>query len=92
LGFKDYAESTYVPVQASSDAISFDEVTVVIPTLNEEAAVGKVIAELNEEGFHNILVVDGYSSDGTVNVVKGNGTRVLYQHGPGKTGALKTRH
>ncbi|MCW4023423.1 MAG: glycosyltransferase family 2 protein [Candidatus Bathyarchaeota archaeon] len=85
-----YSESVSISVQASRDAVSFDEVTVVIPTLNEEKAVGKVIEELTLEGFHNILVVDGYSSDGTVEVAKVNGTQIIYQHGSGKTGALKT--
>jgi dolichol-phosphate mannosyltransferase len=87
---QDYSEPVSASVKEASEAISFDDVTIVIPALNEKEAVGKVIAELNHEGFHNILVVDGYSDDGTVDVVKDNGTRLIYQHGPGKTGALKT--
>ncbi len=67
-----------------------DKLTVVIPTLNEEEAIGSVIGELSNEGYHNILVVDGYSTDNTVKVAGLNGARIIFQHGKGKTGALKT--
>ena len=43
-----------------------DDVTVVLPTLNEEEAIGQVIHELKQAGYRNILVVDGYSTDATV--------------------------
>jgi dolichol-phosphate hexosyltransferase len=66
------------------------EITVVIPTLNEEAALGKVLDELLSLGIRNILIVDGYSSDGTVQVAKKFGVEVIFQQGKGKTGALKT--
>jgi dolichol-phosphate hexosyltransferase len=65
-------------------------VTVVIPTLNEKDAIGPVIDELRKEGFYNILVVDGYSKDGTPEVAKTRGAMVLQQVGPGKAGALAT--
>lgn len=65
-------------------------ITVVIPTLNEEEGIAKVIEELHSLGITNILVVDGYSRDRTVEVARGLGARVIYQHGKGKTGALKT--
>ncbi len=64
-------------------------ITVVIPTLNEEQGIAKVIEELHSLGITNILVVDGYSSDRTVDVAKSLGARAIYQHGKGKTGALK---
>lgn len=53
------------PIIIDSAVVAFDDVTIVIPALNECEAVGKVIDELNREGFLNILVVDGYSKDGT---------------------------
>jgi len=65
-------------------------VTVVIPTLNEKEAIGSVIDELRGEGFYNILVVDGYSKDGTPEVARDKGVQVLQQTGPGKAGALST--
>ena len=67
-----------------------DKVTVVLPTLNEEEAIGKVIDELVSEGYSNILVVDGYSSDKTVEIAKAKGVKVIYQKGKGKAGAIKT--
>jgi dolichol-phosphate mannosyltransferase len=65
-------------------------ITVVIPTLNEEEAIGDVLKELHGLGIRNILVVDGYSSDKTVDIAKQSGARIVFQHGRGKTGAIKT--
>ena len=67
-----------------------DDFTVVIPVLNEEEGIGSVIQGVKGEGYHNILVVDGYSTDETVSIAQKNGVRVVYQHGVGKTGAIKT--
>jgi dolichol-phosphate mannosyltransferase len=66
------------------------EVTVVIPTLNESDAIGRVIDETRAQGYNNILVVDGYSTDGTAETVRAAGVKALYQHGCGKAGAVKT--
>ncbi len=65
-------------------------ITVVIPTLNEEEAIGKVLDELQSLGFNNIMIVDGYSTDRTVEIAKQFGVQTIRQHGKGKTGALKT--
>jgi glycosyltransferase involved in cell wall biosynthesis len=65
-------------------------VTIVIPTLNEQEAIGKVLDELFSIGLKNILVVDGYSSDHTLDTVKNYPISIFFQHGKGKTGALKT--
>ncbi|BCU69065.1 glycosyltransferase family 2 protein [Stygiolobus caldivivus] len=67
-----------------------DLVTVVLCTLNEEEAIGKVIDDLKKEGFNNILVIDGYSTDKTAEIAESKGARVIYQHWEGKTGAVKT--
>jgi glycosyltransferase involved in cell wall biosynthesis len=67
-----------------------DQVTVVVPTLNEAAAISQVIREIREEGYHNIIVVDGYSTDATDRIAFGNGVKLAYQHGIGKAGAIKT--
>lgn len=64
--------------------------TVVIPTLNEELGIAKVIEELHSLNIRNILVVDGYSKDKTVEVAARLGAKTTYQQGKGKTGALKT--
>jgi dolichol-phosphate mannosyltransferase len=70
--------------------VSKEEVTVVLPTLNEEEAIGQVIDELKSEGYKNILVVDGYSKDRTVEIAREKGVKVVYQRGIGKAGAVKT--
>jgi hypothetical protein len=67
-----------------------DQVTVVIPTLNEAGGISKVIEEVKAEGYGNVLVVEGYSEDGTVEKVHENGVKVVYQHGLGKAGAVRT--
>jgi len=71
-------------------SIGKGDVTAVIPTLNEEEGIGQVIGELREEGYDNVLVVDGYSTDGTVKVAESNGCYVVFQHGRGKCGAVET--
>ena len=67
-----------------------DLVTVVIPVLNEEKAIERVIRKIKEEGYYNILVVDGFSSDDTFYKATKNGVNVIYQEGKGKTGAIET--
>ena len=70
--------------------ISKDDVTILIPTLNEEEAIGRVIEEVREAGYNNILVVDGYSSDKTVEIARSMGAKIVYQIGHGKSMAIKT--
>ncbi len=71
--------------------LDFDKVvTTVIPTLNEKEGIGRVLEELQTIGLRNALVVDGYSSDGTVDIARKFGARVISQHGKGKAGAIKT--
>jgi glycosyltransferase involved in cell wall biosynthesis len=48
-------------------------VTVVVPTLNEEEGIARVIQELQSVGLRNILVIDGYSRDKTVEIAKKSG-------------------
>jgi len=72
------------------ELISKNDVTVVLPVLNEEAGVEPVIDEILANGYRNILVVDGYSTDNTVQVAKEKEVSVVRQHGRGKTGAIRT--
>ncbi|MGD0424221.1 MAG: glycosyltransferase family 2 protein [Candidatus Bathyarchaeia archaeon] len=67
-----------------------ENVTIVLPVLNEEAGIGMVLDELTAHGYSHILVVDGYSTDQTVQVAESKGAEVVSQHGRGKTGAIKT--
>jgi dolichol-phosphate mannosyltransferase len=75
---------------ASISDIEKDDFTVVIPVLNEKEGIGSVIEGVKREGYRNILVVDGYSTDETVSIASSNGAGVIFQHGIGKTGAIKT--
>jgi dolichol-phosphate mannosyltransferase len=68
------------------------EVTVVIPTLNEVRAIGRVLEEVLALGIprESVVVVDGGSTDGTVEVANSYGVVVLPQEGRGKADAVKT--
>jgi dolichol-phosphate hexosyltransferase len=80
---KEILKQSFYPLQKN-------DVTIVIPVLNEEEAIGPVLKELVELGYSNILVIDGYSTDSTVAIAKKFGVPVVQQHGPGKTGAIVT--
>ena len=74
----------------SSRPVRKDDVTIVVPVLNEEGAIGMVLDELFSNGYRHILVVDGYSKDNTVQIAESKDVNVVQQHGMGKTGAIKT--
>ncbi|RJT05331.1 S-layer glycoprotein N-glycosyltransferase AglJ [Halococcus sp. IIIV-5B] len=60
------------------------DVCVLIPTYNEAATIGDVVGEFRERGFENVLVVDGHSTDDTVETARENGARVVEQSGRGR--------
>lgn len=64
--------------------------TVVIPTLNEAEGIVRVIEEVRGVGVSKILVVDGGSTDGTVELARRAGARVVFQEGRGKADAVRT--
>jgi len=64
--------------------------TVVLPALNEEDAIEQVLAELREAGYGRILIVDGHSVDRTVELAAQQGAQVIVQEGTGKAGAIRT--
>jgi hypothetical protein len=61
--------------------VTKDDVTVVLPVVNEEEGISVVIDELHENGYRNILVVDGYSTDLTAKVARRKDVPVIEQHG-----------
>ncbi len=65
-----------------------NNVTIIIPTLNEEDSIGDVIDSFKEAGYTNILVIDGNSRDRTREVAKEKGATVVVQSGRGKGQAV----
>lgn len=65
-------------------------VSLVIPTLNEARGIARVLPAL-PSWLDEVIIVDGGSSDGTVEVVESLGRQVtvLHQQSRGKGGALK---
>ena len=62
------------------------DVVVVIPALNEECSIGKVLAELKAEFIKAIVVADNGSTDNTAQVASSYGAHVVFepQRGYGK--------
>jgi len=88
--FTEVSTSLNPREEANPFTISKNDVTIVLPVLNEEEGISVVIDELLENGYSNILVVDGYSTDLTAQVARQKAVTVVEQHGRGKTGAIRT--
>lgn len=59
------------------------KISVVIPSLNEGGCIGDVIKRIPKDIVDEVLVVDGHSSDNTVDVARNIGVKVLTQPGTG---------
>jgi len=55
------------------------KVVVIIPALNEEKAIGKVLDEVPKGLVDEMIVVDNGSTDGTAEVAKGRGATIVYE-------------
>jgi glycosyltransferase involved in cell wall biosynthesis len=64
------------PVSAQ-DASSTDRVTVIIPTLNEEACIGAVVSALPRDVVDRVIVADGGSKDRTAERARWAGATVI---------------
>lgn len=64
------------------------EITIVIPTKNEAATVGEII-EACREHSSDLLLVDGHSTDGTADIARSMGARVISDNGRGKGAAIR---
>lgn len=76
--------------------MSGKNVAIILPALNEEASIGKVIDEipvclLENKGYKvEILVVDGGSSDKTQDIVLSKDARLIVEERSGKGRAVRT--
>lgn len=59
------------------------DVTVIIPTLNEEAGIGSTLSELKGLNVREVIVVDGGSLDGTAEIAERTGAHVIVERGFG---------
>ena len=59
------------------------KITVVIPTLNEEQAIGKVVSAVPADWVHEVIVVDNGSTDDTARQASLAGARVIRESRPG---------
>lgn len=65
-------------------------VSVITPTLNEAECIAEVLREIPKNPIDEILVVDGHSTDGTADIVKELGYKVIQQEGKGYGLAFQT--
>ncbi|MGZ0745914.1 S-layer glycoprotein N-glycosyltransferase AglJ [Haloparvum sp. AD34] len=67
----------------------YDDVCVLLPTMNEAETVGTVVSEFVDVGLDNVLVIDGGSDDETRRLAEDAGARVVVQSGSGKGQAVR---
>ena len=65
-------------------------VSLIIPTLNEAGSIEAVLKEIPRDVVHEVLIVDGASTDGTPELVRRLGDRVIQQEGRGYGAAIIT--
>lgn len=78
------------PRRAGGGGASWPRVSVIVPTLNEAQNLPHVFAKL-PRGLHEVIVVDGFSDDGTLDVVRvlRPDAKIVLQKRRGKGEALR---
>ena len=67
-----------------------NRVVAVVPTLNEEEGLPRVLEGLKRQAVDEIVVVDGNSTDRTAAIARASGARVILQDGRGKGNGFKS--
>lgn len=80
-------ESGDFPLLTGSSVMA--KVTVIIPTLNEASAIGKVLSDMPKELFGEVIVVDS-SSDDTPKIAQSFGAKIIYERRRGYGRALQS--
>ena len=57
----------------------FEETAILIPALNEEEALSSLLAAIQFERFHSVIVIDNGSTDQTAQIAREKGARVIYE-------------
>ena len=68
------------------------KVEIIIPTLNEEETIGELLQSISRHHLPieiSVLVVDGGSTDNTVEICKRENVKVIRQKSQGKGNAMK---
>lgn len=68
----------------------YERVALIVPCLDEETAIGPMVAAVRACGLSNIIVVDGNSTDGTAAVARDAGATVIIETRRGYGRAIKT--
>jgi len=66
-----------------------DDVTILIPALNERLSIGKTVVGIKEAGYNKIIVVDNWSEDDTYLQAKNNGASISFELKRGKGNTVK---
>jgi glycosyltransferase involved in cell wall biosynthesis len=64
------------------------KVSIVIPALNEAGCIAQTLSEIPVNTYHEIIVVDGNSPDGTADIVRQLGYKVIIQKTKGFGGGF----
>ena len=64
------------------------KISIVVPTKNEVNSLGDILEKVKDM-TNDLLVVDGHSTDGTVDLAKKSGAKVVLDNGLGKGDALR---
>jgi len=67
----------------------YDDVCVLLPTMDEVETVARVVESFRDAGLDEVLVIDGGSTDGTQEAAREAGARVVEQAGRGKGQAVR---